>query len=121
MVEINSFVVGGFLIWIYMTGWFVISKVAKRNDVADIAWGLGFILVTLANLTIYPNSKLLVSLLLISTWGIRLAYHIYNRNKKKKEDYRYEQWKSGTYFKVFITQGVLCGLFVGQFFGRLGK
>ena len=30
-------------IFFYMTAWFVIAFIKKRNDVADIAWGLGFI------------------------------------------------------------------------------
>jgi len=33
----------------YMTFWFVISVVKKRNDVADIAWGLGFVLMAWAS------------------------------------------------------------------------
>ena len=28
----------------YMTLWFLVSLVKKRNDVADVAWGLGFVL-----------------------------------------------------------------------------
>ena len=35
----------GLLIWTYATLWFVISLLAKRNDVADIAWGLGYVVV----------------------------------------------------------------------------
>ncbi len=88
-----------------MTVWYLVSVLKKRNDIADVAWGLGFILVTVFNLIFNPVPKLFFSLLLISIWGIRLALHIYNRNKNKKEDYRYEQWKNNAYFKVFITQG----------------
>jgi len=93
------------LIWIYMTAWYLVSIVKKRNDIADTAWGLGFILVTIFSLVSNPSTKLLISLVLILAWGIRLAVHIYNRNKNKKEDYRYEKWKNNAYFKVFITQG----------------
>ncbi|MDD4785223.1 MAG: DUF1295 domain-containing protein [Candidatus Shapirobacteria bacterium] len=93
------------LIWIYMTIWYGLSIVKKRNDIADTAWGLGFILVTIYNLLFNPSFKLLISLILVSIWGLRLAIHIYNRNKNKKEDYRYKQWKNNAYLKVFITQG----------------
>jgi steroid 5-alpha reductase family enzyme len=93
------------LIWLYMSGWYLLSLLKKRNDIADIAWGLGFILVTVFNLIFNPIIKLFISLILISIWGIRLANHIYNRNKNKKEDSRYEKFKSNPYFKVFITQG----------------
>ena len=93
------------LIWFYMTVWYLLSILKKRNDIADTAWGLGFILVAIFNLIFNLNLKLSISFLLISVWGIRLANHIHNRNKNKKEDYRYENFKSNPYFKVFITQG----------------
>ena len=28
----------------YIALWFVVSLIQKRNDVADVAWGLGFVL-----------------------------------------------------------------------------
>jgi steroid 5-alpha reductase family enzyme len=93
------------LIWVYMSGWYLLSLIKKRNDIADVAWGLGFILVALFNFIFNPIPKLFISLILVSVWGIRLASHIYNRNKNKKEDSRYENFKSNPYFKVFITQG----------------
>lgn len=101
MVLINAAI----LVWLYMTAWYGVSVIKKRNDIADTAWGLGFILVTVFVLIFNQSLKLLISLILISIWGIRLALHIYNRNKNKKEDYRYDQWKKNPYFKVFITQG----------------
>jgi steroid 5-alpha reductase family enzyme len=88
-----------------MTLWYGMAVLKKRNDIADIAWGLGFILVAGFSLFSNPGPKLIISLILITIWGARLALHIYNRNKNKKEDYRYEQWKNNAYFKVFITQG----------------
>lgn len=101
MVLINAAI----LIWVYMTAWYLLSIFKKRNDIADTAWGLGFILVTIYTLLFNPSLKLSISLLLITVWGLRLAIHIHNRNKNKKEDYRYEQWKKNPYFRVFITQG----------------
>jgi steroid 5-alpha reductase family enzyme len=94
-----------FLIWFYMTAWYFASILKKRNDIADVAWGLGFILVTFFNLIFNSSSKLFISFILIFIWGTRLALHIYQRNKNKKEDYRYQAFKSNPYFKVFITQG----------------
>jgi len=97
--------ISAFFVWVYMSFWYILSRLKKRNDIADIAWGLGFILVTIVNLILNPTLKLLISLILISIWGIRLASHIYHRNKNKKEDYRYQKFKNNPYFKVFITQG----------------
>ncbi len=34
----------GVVLWGYMTLWFLISLIKRRNDVADVAWGLGFVL-----------------------------------------------------------------------------
>ena len=98
-------IVSAVSIWVYMTGWYFTSVIKKRNDIADVAWGLGFILVTIINLIINPSIKLIISLLLVSIWGFRLALHIYYRNKNKKEDYRYKKFKNSPYLKVFITQG----------------
>ena len=109
------------LIWIYMTGWFVASLLKKRNDIADIAWGLGFILVTFFNFIFNPSLKLLISLLLVSIWGLRLAIHIYNRNKNKKEDYRYKKFRSNPYFKVFIIQGFFMWLISLPLIGSFGN
>lgn len=97
--------VGGFIIWVYMTLWYGLSVLKKRNDIADVAWGLGFVLVSVFNLISNPILKSKITLLLILFWGTRLAWHIYQRNKDKKEDYRYQNWKKSAYLKVFLTQG----------------
>ena len=90
-----------------MTFWYVLSISKKRNDIADIAWGLGFILVALFNLfTGYLSFQSLIIVFLTSIWGGRLAFHIYQRNKNKKEDYRYQQFKQSPYLKVFMLQGL---------------
>lgn len=90
-----------------MTTWYGISIYKKRNDIADIAWGLGFILVALFNLfTGYFTFQSIVITFLTIIWGGRLALHIYLRNKNKKEDYRYDQFKSNPYIKVFLVQGL---------------
>ncbi len=98
-------IISALIIWFYMTAWYFAALLKKRNDIADVAWGLGFILVAFSSFILSPSFKLLISLSLISIWGIRLAAHIYKRNKNKKEDKRYEQFKSSPYLKVFVTQG----------------
>lgn len=100
----------------YMTLWFGISIIVKRNDIADIAWGPGFIIVALcliiSSQTYHP--RLLLASLLTFLWGMRLAIHIFIRNKNKKEDFRYLAWRKEwgawfyirTYLQVFLLQGV---------------
>ncbi len=42
----NYYATLGFVLWGYMTLWFLISLIRRRNDVADVAWGLGFVLLS---------------------------------------------------------------------------
>jgi len=106
-----------FLVWFYMKAWFLFSLLVKRNDVADIAWGLGFLLVTLAAYLpqgIFLDRGLLVALL-VTIWASRLSLHIYLRNRGRAEDYRYQAWRKEwgrafyirSYFQVFVLQGFL--------------
>lgn len=103
------------ILWTYMTFWFAISIIKKRNDVADIAWGLGFILLAWASLFLsgFSLKSLLVDSL-VTVWGLRLALHIYKRNKGKSEDSRYLEWRKSwknfylrSYLQVFMLQGML--------------
>jgi steroid 5-alpha reductase family enzyme len=106
----------------YMSCWFLISVVIKRNDVADIAWGLGFILLSWTSFfysQIYSLRGFFTGIL-VSIWGIRLALHIYCRNKGKPEDYRYLAWRKEwgkwfyirSYLQVYILQGLFLFLII---------
>lgn len=114
---IQVFQITAAAILLYMTGWFIAAQVRGRNDIADVAWGLGFILVaavSLAGAGVYPPRGLLVSALVL-VWGIRLALHIHARNRGKGEDPRYRQWREewGRWFvlrsfvQIFLLQGAL--------------
>lgn len=104
-------------LFVYMSLWFIISFIKKRNDVADVAWGIGFVIMVWMSFFISNDSGsrgMLVGIL-VSVWGIRLAWHIYNRNRGKTEDYRYLAWREEwgkwfyvrSYLQVYILQGVL--------------
>lgn len=110
------------MLFVYMSLWFIFSLIKKRNDVADIAWGLGFVLITWGSFFLSGSSGirgLLISIL-VSIWGLRLALHIYMRNKGKKEDYRYLAWRKKwgkwfyllSYLQVYILQGFLLFLII---------
>lgn len=111
------FLITAAAILLYMTGWFIAAQIHGRNDIADVAWGLGFILAAAVSLwagEIYPLRGLLVSALVL-VWGIRLAAHIHSRDRGKGEDKRYRKWREewGKWFvlrsflQVFMLQGVL--------------
>jgi steroid 5-alpha reductase family enzyme len=104
-------------ILLYMTGWFIAAQIRGRNDIADVAWGLGFILVAVVSLIaggVYSTRGLLVSGLVL-IWGLRLALHIHSRNHGRGEDPRYRKWRDewGKWFvlrsflQVFMLQGML--------------
>lgn len=107
----------GAVILFYMTAWFLYATMKKRNDVADTAWGLGFIVAAITALSINVDRSYTAYfvVLLTTIWGLRLAVHIATRNRRKNEDFRYAQWRKDwgkffivrSYFQVFILQGVL--------------
>jgi len=113
MIDIIFFVAT--IIFIYMTSWYLLSVILKRNDIADIAWGLGFIVVATSLLFKYGINTInfVMVFLLTSIWGIRLSTHIFLRNKNKKEDKRYLAWRESwgkwfyirSYLQVFLLQG----------------
>lgn len=98
---------------------FIISILRNRNDIADVLWGMYFIVIGwLSFFLVQPAWDLrLVCLGLVSIWGIRLAWHIGQRHRKTSEDARYrawrDQWGTGWYFyvrswlQVFLLQGLL--------------
>lgn len=105
------------LLFLYMSLWFVVSLIKKRNDVADIAWGLGFMLMAWVSFFFSENSGIRGLLVnsLVSIWGLRLAWHIHSRNRGKSEDYRYLAWRKEwgrlfylrSYLQVYLLQGFL--------------
>ncbi len=102
---------------LYMTVWFVISIALKRSDVADTAWGLGFIVVAWGAYVLAhsPGGVALLINILVTIWGLRLSIHIFLRNRHKTEDRRYAEMRAKwgkaviirTYVSVFLTQGLL--------------
>ena len=107
-----------FAMLIYMAAWFVFGFLyLKRLDSLDSAWGLGFVYLAVISLVIMDNYKIipLLSLLLVSIWGIRLFVHITARNMKKQEDVRYAVYRkkfannlnASVFTRLYLTQGAL--------------
>jgi len=105
------------VIFIYMTLVFVLALIKKNNGVVDIAWGLGFILVSLAVFLLRGGgqARQWLALALVALWGSRLALHIFRRNRGREEDFRYAAWRRqwGKHFiirsfgQIFMLQGLL--------------
>jgi len=101
----------------FMTLVFIVALAKRRNDIADVVWGPGFVFVAVTALAVtgsVSERALLVSLL-VAAWGIRLAWHIGARHIGKPEDSRYARWRREwgkrivlrSFLQVFLLQGVL--------------
>jgi steroid 5-alpha reductase family enzyme len=105
----------------FMTVMFVLSRVLKRTDVVDAAWGPAFVVAALSAFVLNPyelaiglNAQTLV-MVLVLIWAARLSYTITRRLMKKPEDVRYvnlrKGWKGNepvnTYVRIFLVQAVL--------------
>lgn len=102
------------LLLIFVHLWFLYAAIKKRNDIADVAWGLGFVLMAGLGLAYSPNTKTLVVFLMVAFWGFRLASHIYKRFRRHdQEDRRYQEMRKGwgrhpllgAWLNVFVGQG----------------
>ena len=81
----NEFLTAILVVFVSANIGFIISLIKKRNDVADVFWGIGFVLVAWVTFLFFGNFNLqsvLVSML-VTIWGVRLALHIGWRNRGK--------------------------------------
>ncbi|MBE0700660.1 MAG: DUF1295 domain-containing protein [Acholeplasmataceae bacterium] len=111
------FAMNGLVLLAFFTLFFIIAQLKKNNGLADMAWGLGFVVVAASSLIFSQNINLLSITIsvLVMLWGFRLFFYIGLRNWNKPEDYRYVQmktkWKTHLFLKsyvyVFILQGIL--------------
>ncbi len=116
-------------LWLYMTLLYVISLYRRDNSIADIGYGIGFIVtllpayfyhIALFFVTAAPLTLLSVlPFLMVTLWGARLSLRIYLKNKGKPEDFRYAAWRAKwkwfylrSYLQVFMLQGVIIFLIV---------
>jgi steroid 5-alpha reductase family enzyme len=105
------------VIAVYAVVFFILSLVLKRNDIADVAWGGGILLVGLTSYVQQTDPTILSKIVLsvVAVWAVRLSVRIFLRNKKKSEDVRYKKWREAwgrwfyirSFFQVYILQGFL--------------
>ncbi len=126
MTPFPSLVFGGIaLMLVWATAWFGVSVVLRRNDIADVAWGPGFIALALYLLLLgEADSRDLLLTGLVGIWGVRLALHIGLRNRGKEEDFRYRNWREAwgrtvlvrSYLQVFLLQGMIAVVIAAPLF-----
>lgn len=103
---------------LYMSWWFLQARRLKRLDLADVAWGGGFMLMATIGVILNPQTATWLIAVLVWIWGLRLALHIARRHRGKQEDPRYTElsvkWRGHfwlrAYLSVFIVQAVLIWL-----------
>lgn len=96
---------------------FLIALCRQDNSLADVVWGLGFIVVSVSSFLLASTflSRQILVLVLILIWGARLSLHIWCRNRGRGEDARYAAWRKNwgekqalySYLQVFLLQSVL--------------
>ena len=95
----------------------LLSLRLQDASVADVCWGLGFVLLAwlywLLSPTLTARSWLVVAL--VTVWGARLSWNIFRRNHGKGEDPRYQAMRAShgpafwwrSLFTVFWLQGAI--------------
>lgn len=120
----NMVVVSGMM----LCAW-ILSLIMKDASIADIFWGLGFVLIAWVSFFLtdgYLFRKILI-VFLVSAWGLRLAVYIGLRKRGEGEDRRYKKWREEhgkhfwwvSLFTVFGLQGIL--LWVISFALQVGQ
>lgn len=110
----NTYLVVIVSLFVYFTVLFIWAQVINDNSIVDMAWGPGFSVAAWAAYFIGQSIPILIPIV-ISIWSVRLFAHIFKRNYKKPEDYRYvdmrKNWgdhpRINAFFKVFMFQGIL--------------
>lgn len=100
-----------------MLGVWLLSLVKKDASIVDTFWGLGFVLIAAVSCAIGEGYEMRRNLItaLTTAWGLRLASHIFWRNKGKGEDFRYRAMRARhgkrfpvvSLYSVFAVQGLL--------------
>lgn len=108
------------IILLYFAFLFALACQQRNFAIADIGWGLGFVLTAFYCQYTVANHELLMHVVtgLITLWGLRLTIYLYLRNRKKPEDFRYKKFRDkwarftnlNAFFKLYIPQAVVMWL-----------
>jgi len=114
---LNHFIISFALIFLFFSITWIIANSINKARIVDIAWGIGFVLVSLATFILNTDRNIytLLTTIFVTIWGLRLAIYIFIRSYKKPEDFRYqnlkEKWGKTFWTKslifIFYTQAVL--------------
>lgn len=104
-------------ILVTLTVVWMLSLRLRDASIADVCWGLGFVLLAwlYCFLTPAPTNRSWLVATLVTLWGTRLSAHIFRRNHGRGEDPRYQAMRAShertfwwrSLFTVFWLQGAL--------------
>jgi len=107
-------------IFLFASITFIPAFLLKKNDLADVIWGPGF-LVSGAGAWLWgqpgrvADARLILAFSMIGLWALRLFWHVGRRNLlHREEDTRYLNWRKEwgrnwvwrSYLQVFVLQGI---------------
>jgi steroid 5-alpha reductase family enzyme len=110
LIGLGTILAASTLVW-------MISVRLEDASIADVCWGLGFVLLVwlywLLSPTVTPRSWLIAAM--ITLWGARLSLHIFRRRHGNGEDPRYQAMRAAhgddfwwrSLFTVFWLQGAI--------------
>jgi steroid 5-alpha reductase family enzyme len=100
-----------------MTLLWVIYYFVGHSSIVDLGWSLGFVFAVWADFILGDGNfwKKGVLTLMVSLWGLRLAFHLFQRVKSTQDDLRYvkikEKWGPDNqqlkFLGMFLFQGML--------------
>lgn len=116
-----TFLINAFVVWLFMSIFFLIAQIKKNNGLADVGWGLGFVVIAISSfIYAFLNQGVdwigIAVLVLVALWGLRLFYYLGIRNWNKPEDFRYvnmkKKWQTKLTLKAYVYVFMLQGLFM---------
>jgi steroid 5-alpha reductase family enzyme len=114
-VEAAAFALGGLVL--FMSGVWLASVARRDASIVDVAWGPAFLVAAwacfLSAEVATPRQWLVLTL--VHVWGLRLALHLWRRNRGSPEDRRYRRMRENggerfwwtSLFKVFWLQAAV--------------
>ena len=112
---INEWLQIAIIVFCYMVMMFIIGLIIKDNSKIDVAWAMGFLLITAYSFGMFSeqDGRQISSLICIALWALRLSGHILERGCGKPEDFRYAAWRKEwkcfhlrAFFQIYMLQGI---------------
>ena len=117
MITLNVNAVTCVVIFAYITLAWLRTVSSGKVSVMDVLWGLGFVIIAWSRAIQLGsfNTVTILTLLAVTTWGLRLAILLHQRTKNRGEDLRYvrmmesagKNWWWISFLQVFLLQGIL--------------